>query len=311
MHELEQFKRQINLVDFAVANGYTVDKKRSSHVSVYLRHATGDRIVIATSQQGHGIFFTIGDDYCNGSIIDFVQKKLGVPSLGHVRKALRPWVGSALTPAIQQHTRHPRPEPSTTPQQRMERLRAEYTTLTPYTHNYLSQRGINAQALAHFAPQILQDNRNNACFLHRNAQGKITGWEKKNSGFTGFSSGGRKGLFMQPADPTGVSTIHEVLIFEGAIDAISFHQMHPQADRLYLAIGGSPSPEQLQMLIETLNKHPHALTLIAVDNDPAGDALTTQLTQLLDTRNFRYERIVPNSNFKDWNDEIKNTTRTQ
>jgi hypothetical protein len=46
----------------------------------------------------HWIYFTIGEDTDNGSIIDFVQKRKG-GNLGDVRRALRPWLFE-LAPSI-------------------------------------------------------------------------------------------------------------------------------------------------------------------------------------------------------------------
>lgn len=96
-HELEQFKSRINLVEYAQALGYQVDRKESSQTSKVLRHGNGDKIVVVTDQSGHGIYFSVRDDHDNGSIINFVQKRTG-GSLGQTRKALRPWIDGAGSP---------------------------------------------------------------------------------------------------------------------------------------------------------------------------------------------------------------------
>ena len=95
--ELEQFKSRINLVEYAQTQGYQVDRKESSHNSKVLRHGNGDKIVVVTGQNGHGIYFSVRDDHDNGSIIDFVQKRTGA-SLGQTREALRPWIDGAGSP---------------------------------------------------------------------------------------------------------------------------------------------------------------------------------------------------------------------
>lgn len=106
-NELEQFKRQINLVEYAQTMGYHLDRKESSQSYKVLRHDNGDKIMVATNQSGHDIYFSIRDDRDNGSIIDFVQKRTET-SLGQIRKTLRPWISGAESPP--QRPRHPEPK---------------------------------------------------------------------------------------------------------------------------------------------------------------------------------------------------------
>lgn len=89
--ELERFKSQINLAEYAQAQGYEIDRKESSRASTVMRSG-GDKIIVATDTDGHGIYFSVRDDADHGSIIDFVQKRQGL-NLGQVRKELRPWIG--------------------------------------------------------------------------------------------------------------------------------------------------------------------------------------------------------------------------
>ena len=50
--EIERFKREISLVDYAATVGYTLDKKESSRSSVVMRReADDDKIIIGTSPQ--------------------------------------------------------------------------------------------------------------------------------------------------------------------------------------------------------------------------------------------------------------------
>lgn len=95
--ELEQFKSRINLVEYAQTLGYQIDRKESSQNSKVLRHGNGDKIVVATDQNGRGLYFSVRDDHDNGSIIDFVQKRTGA-SLGQTRKVLRPWIDGTGSP---------------------------------------------------------------------------------------------------------------------------------------------------------------------------------------------------------------------
>ena len=86
--ELDAFKRDICLVDYAQAQGYVVDRTASSRSSVVLADPSGDKVVVARAPDGHWIFFSVRDGQDNGTIIDFVQRRAG-GSLGEVRKELR------------------------------------------------------------------------------------------------------------------------------------------------------------------------------------------------------------------------------
>ena len=314
-NELETFKSQINLVEYALSQGYSVDPKRTSQNSTYMRHsATDERVVVATSAQGHGIYFTIGSERDSGTIIDFVQNKQAL-NLGQVRKALRPFAGLSQPTAAVKSVRavvekspdaYSKPKPIADAQLRLERLKAEYVSLKPYSHNYLLNRGLTEETLSLFSKQIRQDERNNACFLHRNAAGGVIGWEKKNKSFTGFSSGGNKGLFIQKSDSNPTET---VILFESAIDAMSFHELgYAKKGDEYIAIGGAPSPEQQQMLLERI-KSSGAHVCIAFDKDAAGDALAGRVAALLEQNNITNERIT--SQLKDWNDDLNSKTQSQ
>ena len=90
MVELEKFKIDINLTEFAAARGYTLDRRESSRNSAIMRHPDGDKIIIAKAESGDWVYFSIRDDRDNGTIIDFLQHR-GGGILGEVRKILRTW----------------------------------------------------------------------------------------------------------------------------------------------------------------------------------------------------------------------------
>lgn len=88
--ELEKFKIEINLAELASSYGYELDRRESSRTSFVMRHQDGDKIVIATDKDGHGIFFSVRDEKQHGSIIDFVKWKEEA-NLGQARQILRRW----------------------------------------------------------------------------------------------------------------------------------------------------------------------------------------------------------------------------
>src|ERR1700730_4389632 len=89
--ELETFKTDINLTEYAAASGYSLDRTASSRNSAVMVHPERDKIIVAVDRDRHWIYFTIGEDTDNGSLIDFVQKRKG-RHLGASRRELRPWL---------------------------------------------------------------------------------------------------------------------------------------------------------------------------------------------------------------------------
>lgn len=296
--ELEVFKCSVSLTEYAEACGYVLDKKESSRNSHVMRDGAGDKIIIARGRDGHDIYFSVRDERDNGSIIDFVQKRQGL-NLGEVRRELRPWAGIKAKPTPTSRKRKTeadrieRPEP-------IERDKAAMIAashrLAPYSGAYLeSERKLSARTVEAFAPAIRQDERNNVCFLHRDSTGQLTGWEKKNRGFTGFASGGEKSFFWHM--PEG-ERLQRLVITESAIDAMSYHERHGQAGDCYISFGGSMNDTQRAELERIARKVPSVT--IATDNDAQGH----QFAQMVKQWRPDAQREVPEHG-KDWNDELR------
>src|ERR1700722_7521028 len=94
--ELEEFKRRINLTEYAAAIGYRLDRRASSRNSAVMSHPAGDKIIVAKGEDGHWVYFSVRDDRDHGSIIDFEQRRKG-GTLGEIRKVLRPWMSGAAS----------------------------------------------------------------------------------------------------------------------------------------------------------------------------------------------------------------------
>ena len=89
--QLERFKTEINLVEYATSIGYKYLRDESSPSSAVLRHDSGDLIVVVTDTGDRGLYFSLKDSDDNGTIIDLVQRRRNL-NLGEVRKELRPWL---------------------------------------------------------------------------------------------------------------------------------------------------------------------------------------------------------------------------
>jgi len=164
-----------------------------------MRHPiTDDKVIIKRGADGHYVYFSVRDDRDNGSIIDFVQQRSRGMSLGAVRKELRPWTGYPPVPV---------PSFPSLPKTEKDRMKVEaaYGRMDDAAkgHPYLErERALPGTLLAHerFAGRVRVDDRGNAVFPHFDAQG-LSGFEIKNKGFTGFASGGTKGLWLSHEAP--------------------------------------------------------------------------------------------------------------
>lgn len=295
--ELERFKSHINLTEYMAAQGYKLDKAESSRHSVVMRGPGDDKLIVAKGQDGHWVYFSVRDEADNGSIIDLVQRRQAL-NLGQVRQALRPWIGEAAagrpSPAIEHYARTVLP--SSPDRQRVACALAKAPPVE--RHPYLEGRGIEAKTLAdpRFAGMVRLDARGNAVFPHYDREG-LSGYELKNQGFTGFSGGGSKALWHS----TNLGQERRLVITESAIDALSHAQLYPDPNTAYISLGGSPSPEQMELARSAIAKAQNrgSRVVVGTDADPPGE----KLAQRLSDGYSGIERALPTS--KDWNDQLK------
>lgn len=295
--ELERFKSHINLTEYMAAQGYKLDKAESSRHSAVMRGPGDDKLIVAKGQDGHWVYFSVRDEVNNGSIIDFVQRHQGL-NLGQVRRELRPWIGETAErprPAIEHYARIVLP--SSPDRQRVACALAKAPPVE--RHPYLEGRGIEAKTLAdlRFAGMVRLDARGNAVFPHYDREG-LSGYELKNQGFTGFSRGGTKALWHS----TNLGQERRLVITESAIDALSHAQLYPDPNTAYISLGGSPSPEQIELARSAIAKAQNrgSKVVMGTDNDPGGEKLANRLSDGYSG----IERALP-THGKDWNDQIK------
>lgn len=300
--ELDTFKRDICLVEYAQAQGYVVDRKASSRSSVVLADPSGDKLVVARAPDGHWIFFSVRDDQDNGTIIDFVQNRSG-GSLGEVRKELRPWLGLPPSPAPPSAPDFWRSlEPAS---KDLLRVRARLEGMAAVTtHAYLEdERSIPRAVLSdrRFADCIRRDERGNAVFPHRNEDG-YSGAEVKNRGFTGFLPGGSKALWRSAS----FESDNCLVVAESAIDALSFAALRPSPHSRYASVGGAMNPGQPELLrLAAQELPPGSRVVIATDNDEGGDRLLEAIREALRPLGIATVEDRPAARGLDWNDVLR------
>ena len=301
--ELEKLKTDIDMRVYAATQGYQLDCKESWKGSAVMRHANGDKIIIKRGSGGHYIYFSVHRNDDNGTIIDFVQKRMRV-SLGAVRKELRPYIGA---PSSQLPAFAPLPKTS---RDRL-RVESEYAKMQDApSHPYLEQeRALPASLLAlpRFAGRVRIDARGNAVFLHFDQEG-LCGYEIKNRNFTGFASGGTKGLWLSQERPDD----SRIVFCESAIDALSHAALFPDEHARYASIGGKLNPSQPELIRATIARMPARSKIVAaMDADTDGAKLAEVVrdaVQLTGRDDLSYVFQEPFGH-KDWNDQIRKKLR--
>jgi hypothetical protein len=298
--ELDAFKRDIDLRQFAESLGYQIDRRESWRGSAVLRRAA-DKIVVKRNGNGHYVFFSLRDDDDNGTVIDFVQRRQHL-SLGGVRQLLRPWIGrSASVPPF------PPLPPASPDRMRIER---EYRGMAEaQRYPYLERdRGVPTALLSapRFRSRMRIDSRGNTVFPHFDAAG-LCGYEIKNRGFTGFAAGGQKGLWCSHTRRDD----RRLVLTESAIDALSYATLFPDsADRTrYASLGGRPSLRQMGLVQAAVTKLAGGAEVVAAfDADEAGRWLATAIGDTIGRLRRQAEKSdsgfrvhLPAAEGEDWN----------
>jgi hypothetical protein len=302
--ELEEFKTNINLSEYAAALGFVLDRKASSRNSMVMAEPSGDKIVIARGQDLHWLYFSVHQEH-SGTIIDLVQHVKGC-KLGRVRQELRCWSGAGQGVA-RPHPDLFRQEIETVSKDRAQVLMDLGRMKGLSFHRYLEEERRIPRALLQnprFAGRIKVDGRANVIFPHADVAGPC-GYEIKNRNFTGFSRGGDKGLFFSAA--RAGDTV--LVIAESGIDALSYAVLHPQENTRYASTAGAMNSNQPTLIAAAIERMgPGARIVIATDNDAGGRALSEQIDAIAAEtrrRDLQIIRDLPAGEGSDWNDMLK------
>ena len=302
MEELERFKKEISLMEYAPIYDYTeLDRNQSSRTCVVLRRQADDgKIGVSRGHDGHWVYYDFRRGK-GGSILDFVMQHTGC-NLGQTRKELR----KALCCNVNSfsHTA-PLPNPRSAAKNR-QKVAWEYADTTPITrhHDYWESRGIGLESILadRFAGTVRVDRYRNVCFPYFDFRG-IAGIERRNHNFKCYTKGGSKGLWRS----TLMEGDSKATICEAPIDALSYAMLHhDKTDRTrYFAIGGQISHFQW-MLIEGLIKKYSSEKMdifLAFDNDPAGKNYIQQFQGRYSGAIFTLD--LPSQEGQDWNDVLQ------
>ncbi len=299
--ELDQFKSQINLVEYAQNNGYEIDPKKSSTNCIVLKDDRGDKILVGLDEtDNHYFYYSLKNQTDKGSIIDFIQKRKNL-NLGEVRKELRPWTNNNYSP-ISKPTSKPSTKLTPTSKDRYQIVAQFESFPTINNHPHLNQRGISQDTIndPRFKETIYLDSRNNAIFPHFDRDG-ICGYEIRNQNFKGFASGGTKGLWVSKSGQND----QKLVICESPLDCLSYHQLFPDDQTRYFATSGTLSEKQKDLLrtaFENINQKGGEI-IIATDRDVGGEEISQKLKEIA-PKTAQIFRHVPKYQ-KDWNEVLQ------
>jgi len=294
--ELARFKTDINLVAYCAGCGFELDEAESSGTSTIMRRGR-EKIGVAVDTDGHWIYSDLRNEGRGGSIIDFVQHTQNL-NLGQVRKELRGAAGHIAQIPIAQRPR--KPQRSSHSRQAVMHAYIKARS-TGGTHDYLqNDRGIESSTLEdpRFSPMVKVDPRGNAIFPHYDEQG-LSGYEIRGQDFKGFSKHGEKTIWHS----ANLEDAHEVIFVEGAINALSHAQLHPNPQAAYVSIGGQMSQQQKQLVAKVMRDAAGrgAVIVLATDADDAGEA-HAQALKALAPAGAKIERDRPQHGM-DWNEQ--------
>jgi len=303
MEELELFKSEISLMEYAPTYDYTeLDRNQSSRTCVVLRRQADDgKIAVSRDHDGHWVYYDFRCDK-GGSILDFVMQHTGC-NLGRTRKELRKMLCCNIDSFS--HTA-PLPNPRSATKDR-QKAAWEYAETTPIArhHDYLESRGIGLEPVlaGRFVGTVRVDRCRNACFPYFDFEG-IAGIEKRNYNFKCYTKGGCKGLWRSTLEEGDVRAV----ICEAPIDALSYaklHQDHKDRTR-YFAIGGQISRLQWELIDGLIKKYCSKKIdiCLAFDNDPAGRKYIQQFQVRYSGVSFTLD--LPPHEGQDWNDVLQN-----
>ena len=298
---MNRFKSEINLSAYLADQGYQIDKRKSCASYAVMRKGE-EKLVITRATDGHYVYTDAHNDRDCGSIIDYIQHRRSL-NIGQVRKELRPWIGTDRQPAIENY------------QAKIKKSPADYVRIATSWSNagevknfaYLESRGIEQSTVKAYSDRIKQSSNGTLMFSHLDPHSPISGYEFKGQDYTGFSAGGRKGLFI--AGRSEFKNIKRLVITETALDALSYAQIDGcKKEVAYISTGGNPSDKQITQL-EGLLSHYGFAVVLAQDNDKGGheqaEKLRSRLQNLCPSEITRHVPLEA----KDWNQELQDLAK--
>lgn len=320
---------KIPLQDILLANGYEIDREKSSSRNPVLKSNAGHKVIISLMSNGDYLYFNPNDNNDKGNIYSLC-KNHGLD----INEMLETYLQMPLEKKFAIKSQDSRDN--------IKAIMDKYNELPNYDNNadiYFKKRSIDSNIVNTYAKNIKVDSYNNVYFpqytlvkdrnnifvrgwtmkfatpLYKDKNGKL--YDKPIKSITK----GEKGLeILMPKD---TKNIKSVILAESSIDSLSFLEISKIADEklrdafqykldnaIIIATGGTSNIEKTMETIEFIhNKLNIKEYHLAFDNDSAGIKMKNEYSKALSAKydEFGKESIVKihTPYAKDFNDDLK------
>jgi hypothetical protein len=290
--ELEELRTRVDCRVVLERDGWTLDRRESTRRALKYRRGAGEIIIVIHG--GRGWFDPLSD--AKGDVFTLARILWG-GGFCDICAALRPLVGVASAPRDWERRQDQSPP---IPLLARWSRRGVPRPGSP-TWRYLTVvRSLPATVLERaIATGLLREGpRGSLWAAHRDAAGRLTGWEERGPRWRGFATHGTKMLFR-----LGVSEPRRLCVTEAAIDAMSLAALEAlPADTLYVSTGGGWGPSSVEAL-RALVAAPGVALIAATDRNRQGDRYAERLAALAGEAGCAFSRLAPE--FDDWNDQLR------
>jgi len=295
--ELQIFRTEINLSEFAAYHGYQIKIHESYQNIAVMESKKGDRINVTKNENGYWNWHTY-ETGKSGSIIDF-HKNITDESLGEALKNLKIWNEN---------------KPHVPEGKYIKNLTAsskENIWIQNYffkckeceSHPDFESIGIKTSTLQddNFKGKIFKDVKNFIIFPQIDLQG-FSGFEACKDDLRQRSKGGREGVWFSNLSAKD----KRLVICESPKDALSYHQLKGDSNTRYLAFYGKLNDKSLDLIKKFMSKIEDAEIVIAVNNTKESKEYIKDLQEIARESGKKNISVdIPSKEGHSWKDEIK------
>lgn len=307
MKSYNDFMNEISIIEMAISIGYEQDNKKGHKWPVLINKFTNDKIMIGKSDSlNKQRYYNLKNDQDHGNLIEFIKNRLksdfnlnnDLAEYININKVLNDFQN---TPFVMDDF------------QKTFLINNESVPFTTggLTHNlmdysYLLSRNIRRDIIKskEFNGRIFNHEKNgilNIAFPFYDIDEKIICLEKKNYNYKQMVAGSDRSNSVWHSNIPDV--LDKIIITESVIDAISYHQLKPTTNTLYVSIGGSLSVNQIPVIKNLKNKsiiRDDFLFVSAMDNDKDGIKYDVKLNDWLKPDRLVIDKPI----LKDYNEDL-------
>lgn len=302
--------------DILLANGYEIDRQKSTQRNPVLKNDYGHKVVISLMPSGDYVYFNPNDNADKGNIYNLV-KNMNLDLNKMLESYLQMPVNKKFNIKAKSESEN------------LKEVIDKFKVLPNYDYkenSYLQNRHIDSNIIINYAKHIKVDDYNNVYFpqyqlvedrnnificgfcmkfstpIYKDKNGKDYDKPLKSI------SKGKKGFeILMPKD---ISKVKSVVLAESSIDTLSFAEIANKDDAILIATSGNISVENNMKTIRFIhNKLNIQKYHLAFDNDEIGNKLKNDFAKALkeEFNEFGKESIVEihSPYTKDFNDDLK------